>query len=67
MQKLIIWNLNLNETIDESDSYYIQTEETIEKLHERIEFLENSKTSHEKTRIIKESYDERINILINGI
>ena len=41
--------LKVNERLDEFYSYYIQTEETIEKLLERIEFLENFKTSNEKT------------------
>ena len=40
---------------------------TVDGLQERIRFLEKFKDDHEKTLIMQESYDKRLNILIHGI
>ena len=65
--KTKIDNLEFKRRIDKFDRFFIQSEEIIEKLLERIEFLQNFKTRREKTQIMKEFYDKRMNILIHGI
>ena len=53
--------------IDKFDFYFIQSEETVEKLHKSIEFFENFKTSRKNTQLTKESYDKCMNVIIYEI
>ena len=39
----------------------------VSQLNDKIKLLENFKSNYEKTILMKESYDKRLNVLIHGI
>ena len=39
----------------------------VSQLNDKVKLFENFKSNHEKTILMKESYDKRINVLIHGV